>query len=264
MAKIFLSYSRVDRDRARNLERALTDAGLQVWRDEHSIDAGTNWSQEIEKGIRRSRGLVVLLSEASVESVWVAYETAFAAGARVPVVSVVVKGTRVPETLDRFEYVRFGVAGAAKKIDTGIRAQARAAGTEAASSPMLFARFQEADGEIVTASSGKVPSLCMELWIERAPPRTVRVSFELPDLSVPEAERRWTVKRPKRAGANVREFLTDDMNSYGDMEIWAAGSLPKGKPWSIRSTVYEALTRYYALNPQTGDIRRALRQIRKF
>ena len=260
---IFLSYSRTDRDRARNVERVLAEDGLHVWRDERSIYAGTEWSQAIERGIRRSRGLVVLLTQASAQSEWVLYEAAFAVGAKVPLVPVVVAGARVPAPLSRFQGVKYGATRLARKVDAGIRAQARETGEMAALSPKLVARFQEADGEIVPASAGRVPSLLMDLWVEQAPPGTVSVSFEILDLTFPKSERKWTIGRSKRAPAEIRQFLTDDMNSYGDVDIWAAGKVTKGKPWSIRTTLYEALTRYYTTRRPNAAIRQGLRQIRK-
>jgi hypothetical protein len=149
----------------------------------------------------------------------------------------------------------------AAKIDEGLRDQSRAAGHERASSPMLMAKFQEVNGTVSRASAGKTPSLWMDLWIQGAPRQTTSVSFEIADLGF--RDRKWTVRRRKRASRQVREFLTDEMNSYGDVEIWAYGNLPRSENWSTSSTLYEALVRYYRDHLTSSEIKRGLSQIRK-
>jgi TolB-like protein/Flp pilus assembly protein TadD len=59
------------------LARALEDAGLSVWWDRH-IQAGTDFSAEIEREIEAARVVVVLWSEASRDSPWVRDEAAYA------------------------------------------------------------------------------------------------------------------------------------------------------------------------------------------
>lgn len=216
----------------------------------------------LKGAFRGSRGLVVLLTEASAESDWLLYEAAFAVGARSPVVPVVVKGKRIPAPLTQFQTASYRMIGLARKIDSGIPAQVRITGEEEASSTRLLAKFQEADGEIVRASAGRIPSLSMELWIEQAPARTTSVSFEILDLSFPKEARTWSVARAKNARREIRQFLTDDMNSYGNVDVWAAGRVSNRASWSIRSTLYQALTRYYSVQPPREEIRRGLRQIR--
>jgi hypothetical protein len=58
-------------------------------------------------------------------------------------------------------------------------------------------------------------------------------------------------------------LLTDDINLYGDVELWAAGSGPGKASWSIRSGLYEALLHYYSGLSQTADVRKALAHIRR-
>lgn len=260
--RVFLSYYRADKERAVNLERALCQRGLHVWRDERSISAGESWSEAIERGIRESRGVAVLLTPASLDSAWVTYEYAFATGAGIPVVAVATRGTKVPSPIQKFQVVRYAkVREVAEKIDSGLRKQSRATGQERASSPKLVAKFQEVNGVVCRASNGTPPELHMDLWVEHAPRKTQSVSFEIPDLAF--RDREWTIKRKKQPRDLLREFLTDDMKSYGDVEIWAYGVLPRGGSWSTSSTLYEALMRYYRSHPSSAEIRGALSQIKK-
>ena len=75
MARIFLSYARVDADPAKRLADALTQAGHDVWWD-REIHAGSRFTSEIDKALREAQAIVVLWTENSVESAWVQDEAA--------------------------------------------------------------------------------------------------------------------------------------------------------------------------------------------
>lgn len=267
---VFLSYSQKDSKRALALEKALKARGLSVWVDVHSINAGAAWFEAIQQGIRDARAVVVLITQASASFEWVTFEYAFAAGAGVPVIAVVEPAVAVPTPLQNFQFVKYTTAATvAKQVDTGIKDKLRLLGQARASTPKLVARFQEFDGEICKASGGKTPALCLDLWVQHVPPQTKKVAFEILDLGFDEPK--WTVHRTKQADS-LREFLTDDMTSYGDIEIWAqgvgSGKAGSGKAgsdrgaWSISSMLYEALLRYYDGRHTSQEVRQALKQIR--
>ena len=259
---VFLSYSRGDKALADALEGALLKLYAHVWRDVRSIKAGTRWSASIEQGIRGSRGVVVLITAMSASSEWVTYEYAFATGAEVPVVAVRVGEVSAPSPIRQFQVVEYTSARkAAAAVLEGLSAQSRAAARARASAPKLVAKFQEVNGEIVFASGGKTPSICMDLWVEQVPSQTKSIAFEILDLGF--KDRKWTVRRGKRSANLLREFLTDDMNSYGDIEIWARGIGAGVGNWSVTSRLYEALLRYYRTRPKSAEVRRALKQIRE-
>lgn len=75
MASVFLSYARKDSDRARAIALALEKAGDAVWWDSH-IDGGAEYGREIELALQQSDAVVVLWSQASVESAWARDEAA--------------------------------------------------------------------------------------------------------------------------------------------------------------------------------------------
>jgi hypothetical protein len=251
----FLSYSRDDETRARTIEKALTDFGVDVWRDAR-IAGGADWFFALQAGLRQARGVVILISDSSLKSDWVAYEFAFAMGADKPVVIVsLIKKTKLPDPMNRFQTVEFSNRkGLAQEIYDGIVEQSRRTMRERASSPTLVAKFQEKDGQVNRLSDERIPSLGLELWVEHVPPSTMSVSFEILDIGFHDPK--WTVRRERTPAP--REFLTDeDLNSYGDIEIWA-----RGKNWATTSRLYEALMRYYSGRPINKDTRRALTQIR--
>ncbi|HBH35284.1 MAG TPA: hypothetical protein DDW45_02435 [Gammaproteobacteria bacterium] len=74
MSDIFLSYTSEDRDRLRPLVKALEDQGWSVFWD-RKIPVGQTWRDVIGREIRDCLGIVVVWSQASVQSQWVMEES---------------------------------------------------------------------------------------------------------------------------------------------------------------------------------------------
>ena len=70
MAKVFISYSREDADRAKALSEAIGREHHEVWWDRH-IQGGTRFVSEIDRALRDADVVIVLWSETSVNSAWV-------------------------------------------------------------------------------------------------------------------------------------------------------------------------------------------------
>jgi len=131
---------------------------------------------------------------------------------------------------------------------------------KAGSEPKLFARFQEYSGKLsqIPERGTKLHSYAMDLWIEDAPEHTEKVAFEILDEEV--EDRTWSIKKKNKA--SVRQFLTDDMNLYGDVEILARGLTGSATQWVAKSSLYDALRRHYAQESIGKDVRAALKQIK--
>lgn len=71
---LFISYSSHDRERVFEIVRVLNEAGISTWLDRTFIDGGDNYGPAIIQGIRRSRGLALICSAASMRSRNVAKE----------------------------------------------------------------------------------------------------------------------------------------------------------------------------------------------
>src|SRR4051794_39568219 len=69
MGKVFVSYRHVEPDAqfAEQLERFLAGRGITVFRDTH-IRVGDEWPASIDESLRSSEFLIVLISQASVDS----------------------------------------------------------------------------------------------------------------------------------------------------------------------------------------------------
>jgi hypothetical protein len=81
MSDIFLSYATEDRDRIRPLVAALEAMGWSVFWD-RAIPTGKSWRQVLGHEIRSCRGVIVVWTRQSVESIWVQEEAEWEKAAR--------------------------------------------------------------------------------------------------------------------------------------------------------------------------------------
>jgi hypothetical protein len=71
---VFVSHSTLDKPFVRRLVRHLTKAGYPTWVDEKSLLVGDPLATKIAEGIRGARAVIVVVSEASVQSNWLRFE----------------------------------------------------------------------------------------------------------------------------------------------------------------------------------------------
>ncbi|NES23093.1 MAG: toll/interleukin-1 receptor domain-containing protein [Symploca sp. SIO3E6] len=76
---VFISYSRADSDLARKLNDSLQIQGKTTWFDQESIASGSDFQQEINRGIKACDNFVFILSPRSVNSPYCADEVEYAA-----------------------------------------------------------------------------------------------------------------------------------------------------------------------------------------
>jgi hypothetical protein len=76
---VFISYSRADSDFARKLNDTLQIQGKTTWFDQESIASGSDFQQEIYRGIKACDNFLFILSPRSVNSPYCADEVEYAA-----------------------------------------------------------------------------------------------------------------------------------------------------------------------------------------
>ncbi len=76
---VFVSYSRADADFARKLNDSLQMQGKTTWFDQESIASGSDFQQEIYRGIKACDNFLFILSVRSVNSLYCADEVEYAA-----------------------------------------------------------------------------------------------------------------------------------------------------------------------------------------
>lgn len=76
MSDIFISYARKDLDKIKPLAKALEDHGWEVWWDPQ-IRSGEPFDRVIEKALAKTRSVLVVWSNVSVDSDWVRAEASY-------------------------------------------------------------------------------------------------------------------------------------------------------------------------------------------
>jgi len=75
---VFISYAAIDRDVANQIAQTLDSLGVTYFLDERSIAWGESINDRVRKGLRKCSAIIVILSPASLKSVWVPFEVGFA------------------------------------------------------------------------------------------------------------------------------------------------------------------------------------------
>jgi hypothetical protein len=103
--KVFISYSRRNLAFVEQLAFDLKEAGLDVWYDLSGLDGGARWRVEIEKAIRSSQYVLVVLSPASVASDWVEREYLFASNLGKKIIPLYYKACDLPMSYLTLHYI---------------------------------------------------------------------------------------------------------------------------------------------------------------
>lgn len=105
MAQIFISHVQHDRARAAQVKAHLEAAGFSAWMLDEG--AGFVWRDEVDRALRASAALIVIMSEAASVSPFVAYEWAAAWGAGLPVIPILLGPAPTHPRLDALEPLDF-------------------------------------------------------------------------------------------------------------------------------------------------------------
>jgi nucleoside 2-deoxyribosyltransferase len=89
MAKLFVSYSKKDKNWVKTLAKQLEERGFSAWLDERDVPPGTNWEDEVKKAVTESDALIAVLGEGK-PSPKALVEVGIALGQQKPVMPVVV------------------------------------------------------------------------------------------------------------------------------------------------------------------------------
>jgi acyl carrier protein len=145
MFRVFISYATEDESFAVRLSNDLQRLGAQTWLAHQSIRPGESWVSAIERGLRGSSHLVVVLTPAATASPWVQKEIEVAISRErsgdMQLIPLRVQPCELPLLLQSYEWVSFR-----RDYDAGLRRLAEVLGLGAAPAPgraALQARFLE-------------------------------------------------------------------------------------------------------------------------
>ena len=142
-SRYFVSYAREDADFALKLAKELRASGANLWVDKLDIIGGQKWDRAVEKALKASEGMLVVLTPTAVNSDNVMDEVSFALGQKKVVVPVLLEECEIPFRLHRVQHVNF-----TGDYEQGFKALLRALQIEApvaetASPPVSEERQQE-------------------------------------------------------------------------------------------------------------------------
>ena len=99
-AEVFISYASQNKDRVQEIALHLEAAGVRVWRDQLKILGGGNFGQEIVKGIKGSKVLMLMCTDASLRSKNVKQEIQLAWKYNVPYLPLLLEPVSFPEQVE--------------------------------------------------------------------------------------------------------------------------------------------------------------------
>ncbi len=109
--KVFISYSRKDRQFAANLTEALeAKDGIEVFRDTEDILPTEEWKQRLEQLISEADTIVFALSPHSSASEVCAWEVEYAEGLNKRIAPIVIRDVppaKIPKALTKYNYIFF-------------------------------------------------------------------------------------------------------------------------------------------------------------
>lgn len=110
--RVFISYSKADKEIARRIANDLHNQGVNVWFDQYAFQVGDSIVQAIQRAIYASDYLIVLLSPNSVGSRWVKRELNIAlanelATRDVTLLPVLIEDCQIPPMLASRRYLDF-------------------------------------------------------------------------------------------------------------------------------------------------------------
>ncbi len=76
--KTFISYSSIDNEIAKSISQILVNLNVQHFFDKKDINWGDNFSTEITENITSCKSVIVIISPASLKSLWVLFEIGYA------------------------------------------------------------------------------------------------------------------------------------------------------------------------------------------
>lgn len=106
MKDYFISYAKEDSVFAKEFYSDLGSDDTSVWFADKSIDAGSEWPEEVKKGIRECETVIVILSPDACESQYVLDEIDYAKKLKKKIIPVILRKVKeIPFGLGRYQFV---------------------------------------------------------------------------------------------------------------------------------------------------------------
>lgn len=106
---IFLSYSSHDRDWVTRFADSIEKSGIKLWFDMADLRPGDNWEEQVQKALRESTTLVIVLSQNNMNSAWTYFELGAAVADNkliIPVLTPDSSEEAIPKPLSHLQYLQ--------------------------------------------------------------------------------------------------------------------------------------------------------------
>lgn len=116
---IFLSYSSKDQPWVSEFVATLKEAGVKAWFDVSDLAPGERWQEKIQKALRDSEILVVILSQNSIASPWTFFELGAAVADQKRIIPIVTEDfdfSKFPLLLKQYKLLKESSPQAAGKL----------------------------------------------------------------------------------------------------------------------------------------------------
>jgi hypothetical protein len=106
MASVFISYQHGDAEFTLHLYDDLKAASLDPWIDQRNIGTG-QWDRQVEKALKESPAMILILTPRSAESENVADEWSYFLDNKKPILPILLEQCEIPFRLRRLQYIDF-------------------------------------------------------------------------------------------------------------------------------------------------------------
>lgn len=247
---VFISYSRSDSGFVKDIAKWLQEAGCTVWQDISGLRGGETWASGIDKAVRGSDVVIVVLSPNSNASEWVRKETLLAMKLHKPIVPILFRETEIPVQLVDLQFVDFQAdkEEAARRL---LEAITNSADSQTVSyKPFRTRQFQK---RLVLAIAGILVVLWLanSLYVWRTsqdalrPLENLNSPMKTPDRTVTNAEPNW----PTQQGVYIADsseaiphfpsalsgFKSEDGKDFWGNKFASSGSIRvvEGSAWEV-------------------------------
>jgi hypothetical protein len=243
---IFVSYAREDRRFVQRLTRSLRESGRIPWQDLRDLRGGDPWQVTIDEALRKAEALIVVISPKATLSQYVTYEWAFALGAGIKVIPVIVKKRTNPHPrLTSIHHIDFTTGRGTPWVS--LRAALPKLKIKTSAGPEIRAKFNMAGSKPEKQDGYYV----INVYINNAPRGADQVTYEFHDETLQRAK--WLIRS---AASDFKSTIL----SNGDSLLNASIRTPSKRTLHIASSLHEALKRGHGSTPKQ-EVTKAINQI---
>ena len=215
--KVFISYSRKDRQFVEYLAERLNNHGVETWIDIQQIAPGEMWQNELKRGVENSDLFLVVLSENYISSAWTSIELALASNKKIiPLKISELLSENFPRIIQQLQWIDFsvsfsdGIESLLNAIPQNYKSNQPIEVKEAKSKGYVFLSFCEEDSKFVVELRKFLKLQNFAYWDFEEGERNYQMQFFLElETVINDSEAVLSIISPdwKKSRWTIREFF---------------------------------------------------------